>query len=217
MNKTLTILLISLSVKTVPAWTQTPLEDFLRRAEQESLYIRAGRAEADVRLSETERNNSPDDPEIEYEYMPGIENTGGKQISYGISQTFSWPGEYIARAKYNKLEREQAEINFLAEREEYLLRIKLVCYELIYAQKRQEILDWQQTNAESVLELTQKRLDQGEATALDVNNARLNLATANSLRVEGISQLEIKRKQLEMLSGIETFDPKSFTYLEPPD
>jgi len=193
---------------------QTPLQEFLWRAGEQSFYVQAGRAEADVRIAETQRNNSPDDPEIEYEYMPGIENTSGNRMSYGISQSFSWPGEYMARARYNKLEREQAETVFASEKQEYLLQVKLFCYELVHALKRQEILDWQQANAQQVLELTEKRLAQGEATALDLNNARLNATTVNSAWLEGKAQLDTWRKQLILLTGIEDFDPDSFGYME---
>lgn len=193
---------------------QTPLDEFLDRVAGQSFYIEAGRAEADVRIAETRSNNSPADPEIEYGYAPGIEETDGHKTTYGISQSISWPGEYAARSKYNKLEREQAETEFQAERQDFLLRVKLLCYEIVHTQKQQDILNWQQANAEQILDLTQKRLAQGDATSLDVNNARLNVTSANTAWFEGKSTLDTKRRQLILLTGFDDFEVNDFGYIE---
>jgi len=195
---------------------QTPLEHFLSKA-HDNVFTAALHAEAAARIAETHSNNNLENPEAEYAYMPGIEDTDGKRMSYGISQRIDWPGEYIARAKYNNLERQQATAEYGAERREFMLRLKLLSYEIIHAQKSQQLLDRQYNNAKQVYELTQKRLDVGEATSLDLNNARINLTTANTARLQGLSQIETKRQQLALLAGFNDFDSTRFDYLENPD
>ena len=219
MNKSF-LLKISLSgivlLASAELGAQTSTEEFLHRVAERSFYVEAGRAEADARIAGT-RSGQVDDPEVEYGYMPGIEETEGRRMSYGISQQFAWPGEYAARSKYYKLEREQAETEFRAGRQEFLLRVKLLCYEIVHAQKRQALLDWQYTHAGQAAELTQKRLSLGEATALDANNARLSLSAIHTQWLEGATSLEIMHKQLALLAGFADFDTHAFAYAEYPD
>lgn len=215
MNKLKIILLSGIfGASTAVLSAQTPLEAFLQRVEANSFYVEAGRAEADARIAETRSNNSPADPEIEYGYAPGIEDTDLKKQTYGISQSFAWPGEYAARSKYNQLERQQAEVEFREERQTLLLRAKLLCYELVHAQKRLQVLANQQSNAENLLTLTQRRLEAGEATSIDLSNAKLNAISVNAAFQEGRTAVETKRRQLEMLAGFDDFDATTFAYID---
>lgn len=214
MKRTISITLLSglllLTGSTLRA--QTPLEEFLRRVAEESVYVGAERAGTDARIAETHANNNLENPEVSYEYTPGIQDTEGAKQAYGLSQSFAWPGEYAARAQVNRLEREQAETDFRAARQDLLLRAKLLCYDLVYAHKRQELLAWQQGSTEKILASVQKQLEQGEATALDVNNARIGFAQANRAWASGILEIESLKKQLALLAGFDNFDPAGFDY-----
>lgn len=217
MNKTLKYVLPLLAATAAnPAAAQTGTEAFLQRIESTSPFIAAEREDADARITASRAGIGPENPDAEFAYMPGIERTESIRKSYSFTQTLAWPGEYVARSKYGKLERQQAETQYAGLRQDILLRAKLLCYDLVYLQKRGKLLDERLENARNLESSLQKMFDTGAATSLDLNKARINRTAVETLRNENRSQLEAKRQQLAALAGTDDFRPEEFAYADNP-
>lgn len=214
MSKFKYIALTLLAGAAITASAQNGTQEFLKMVGEQSPYIEAERKSADARIITSKSDNTPVNPEASFGYMPGIEQTDGIRKSYGITQPLSWPGEYIAKSKYNKLERKQAEVEYSGSRQDILLRAKLLCYDLVYLQKRKALLDERLENVKAIIASTEKLHAQGEATSLDLNKVRINYLSVKTAWEENNAQLKIKSEQLAAVAGFENFDIGNFSYID---
>lgn len=217
MNKKIIISCLAVVMLGGQAYGQSGIGELLLMVNDDSVFIEAEKSEAEARALAAKADNNLDDPELDYSFMPGVQNTSGKKHSYGISQNFGWPGEYIAKKKYAKLETEQAYTDYNAARQDFLLTIKLLCYEIVYYSKYAEVAKELMDNGEELYLSTLSMFDKGNATSLELNKAQINLASSKKEYNETVSRIKVSRDNLALLTGMTDINTVNFRYVEDPD
>ncbi|MBI5915829.1 MAG: TolC family protein [Bacteroidetes bacterium] len=115
------------------------------------------------------------DPEISLDWMQGFPSSAGSQTDLTAAQAFDFPTAYKYRRQVANLRTGQTAFESELVRKEILLEAKLVALRLIYLNKRKAELSKRRANTERFHANYQKKLEQQDATILDVNKARLQL------------------------------------------
>ena len=87
-----------------------------------------------------------------------------------ISQSFDFPTLYATRGKMNRLKTNALDAQATAFRQQILLQAKEVCLDIIMLQRQQALLDERLKNAEELSAMYTRRLEMGDANALETNN-----------------------------------------------
>lgn len=156
---------------------------------------------------------SPENPQVEYDYLIGSPSNAGSQTEITASQSFDFPSAYIKRKQLSNQQVSQAEQHLISKRQTVLMEAKSVCIELVYRNKLLKELLQRKINGEVLLKNFETKLDKGDGNILDVNKARLQMISINNEYQENISSINQLNDQLFALNGglpIEFFDTVYF-------
>ena len=117
-------------------------------------------------------NNLPD-PTVSYSsfYKNGMGPGHGTETV--VSQGFDFPTQYITRNRQATLENEAIDIQQQAVRRDILLQAKLLCLDLIQLNQENELIQIRMKNANDLQTMYEKRLQTGDANALEVNKVKM--------------------------------------------
>lgn len=180
----------------VNAQTPDPIAPVLEQIEQNNRLLKAVREDTKADLLEIKAENNLPDPSVGYTRSFDTENSSLQQDELTVTQGFDFPTAYATRSKYNRLQADVSEQRYATERRNILLEAKLLCLELIGLNREKDLLEMLTVNADSLVALSAQRLESGEATALEVNRARLDLMT---LRTELADNAAAHREALQRL------------------
>lgn len=165
---------------------------------------------------------APADPLIQYEYGGGeqgtaqnvITNTAGTPTgiqniglpypngsNWAIVQSFLFPGKALYGYKVNKDSTHIAYEGYRIQRVSLRNQTELSCYQWLLAKETLHLNAELQTWLLRVLEITKAKLSVGSVQILDVVNARVALSQARLDRLSAQYQIEVARKQLNVLLG----------------
>ncbi len=149
------------------------IEQVLQSIEQNNkeLQSQAQLSKAQKMGNRTE-NNLPD-PTVSYSSY----NKNGMGPGHGtetvVSQGFDFPTQYITRNRQATLENEAIDIQQQAVRRDILLQAKLLCLDLIQLNQEKELIQIRMKNANDLQAMYEKRLQTGDANALEVNKVKM--------------------------------------------
>ena len=142
-------------------------------------------------------------PSVEFEFLNGSPVNAGNQTDFLILQSFDFPTVYSKQKLISELQIEQTDFQLTAYRQNILLEAKLYCIELIYLNKKLLELDNRLQYAEKLYRDYQKRLDEGDASSLDVNKAKLQLLNLkNDFRLNTSQTDQYNQKLTELNGGV---------------
>jgi outer membrane protein TolC len=209
MKYTLTLLII-FSANLLLA--QTDLETFLKSVENNNLKLKSFKALTEAQKLDAKTGLTPENPEVEYEHRPGNVPAMGTMTSMKVSQKLDFPTVYAQKNKLSKLQQEQAEREFQAERLSILGEAAELFIQRIYLQKYGRLYSERFKNAASLLQSFEQKLAVGDASVLEVNKLKLELAQAR----KQVSMIDIEREknkqQLQLALGGETVSFRSDEY-----
>ncbi|MDX9847685.1 MAG: TolC family protein [Tenuifilaceae bacterium] len=199
------LLLLLLFLVGFSAYGQESVTDILASIEANNPTIAALKAQLDYQKAEARTNLLPPNPTIEGGRFPAVEGAGIK-YAWGVSQSFEFPTVYAKRNQLAKTNDKLVDVNFKAARQEILLQATHVLLEYIQAKRMLTELDHRQKLASNMLNIIQKKVDAGQATTMELNNARLRLVeeTQNASRVR--SHKNILHRKMVMLNGGQELD-----------
>lgn len=149
------------------------IEQVLQSIEQNNkeLQSQAQLSKAQKMGNRTE-NNLPD-PTVSYSsfYKNGMGPGHGTETV--VSQGFDFPTQYITRNRQATLENEAIDIQQQAVRRDILLQAKLLCLDLIQLNQEKELIQIRMKNANDLQAMYEKRLQTGDANALEVNKVKM--------------------------------------------
>ena len=149
------------------------IEQVLQSIEQNNkeLQSQAQLSKAQKMGNRTE-NNLPD-PTVSYSsfYKNGMGPGHGTETV--VSQGFDFPTQYITRNRQATLENEAIDIQQQAVRRDILLQAKLLCLDLIQLNQESELIQIRMKNANDLQAMYEKRLQTGDANALEVNKVKM--------------------------------------------
>jgi outer membrane protein TolC len=201
MKHSLTFLLVALPLLT-HAQTSTSVEGVLRSVEQTNRTLRAEAQVQAARRAELRTGLSPDNPFVEYDYLPGRPEGAGLQQEVSITQSLDFPSAYRRRREVAQLRSEQTTPQQRVVRQTVLLEAKRLCLELIYHNIRQNDLLARIRRATDLASGVREQVRGGTATALDVSKADLQrLGLENDLRQNAHEQRQRTLRLTELNGG----------------
>lgn len=169
--KRMTILMAALCV--AAATQAQDVESVLAQIEQNNRNLEAMRHESDAAKLEVRSQNNLEDPSVEYSpfFAHGADGIASSELV--VSQGFDFPTLYAARRKAGRLQSEGIEGRYGIARRDILLEAQLLCFEAIRLDRERDLLERRMKSADELLSLFERRLEEGDASALEVNKIRM--------------------------------------------
>ena len=198
------------------------VESVLAQIEHNNKNLEALRRESEAAKLEVRTQNNLEDPSVEYSPFFAHGADGIASSEFVVSQGFDFPTLYAARHKSNRLQQEGIDSRYGVARRDVLLEAQLLCFEAIRLDRERQLLERRMENADEMLSLFEQRLEQGDATALEVNkirmermnaaaelsrNATARTTVAESLRaMNGDKSVSLEGAGYPMMPSIGSFD-----------
>lgn len=207
------ILLAACTLATAGMRSQS-IEDVLRQIERNNKELQAQTQATNAAKLEVQTQNNLEDPSVEYSpfYTRGI--TGMSSSELVVTQGLDFPTLYAARRQSGKWKQESLDRQQLASRREILLTAKNICLDLIMLNQQQKLLDERMRNADELLELFEKRLQEGDAGILEVNKIKMERM---NVRTEAAQNNAAHRTALQQLLAMNGNMPLTFSSDTYPD
>lgn len=180
---------------------QSNVAEVLRAVEQNNPTLQARRQYVEAQALSFKTNIYLPNPMVAFEYLPGTPAEAGTQKDLTISQAFDFPTTYFRKKDLAEAQINQFSFVLDSLRQQVLLEAKQLCLDLIYAYKRQAILNQRLNNVEQLVQDYGRRLAQGNANILEVNKAKLLRLNLNNELVLLESQIVQMTEKLTALNG----------------
>lgn len=146
----------------------------------------------------------PKNPEVEYNYLWGNPKHIGNQTEFNITQSFDFPTVFYYKKQISDRQNVKTEYEQKYSNNDILLHTKLVCYELVYLNKREIELTQRLYNAEKYFKAYQQKYNSGDVSIIEINKAKLNLLnTENEIRLNQTERNNYLQDLKELNGGIE--------------
>lgn len=149
------------------------IADVLQSIERNNKDLQAQLQLTEAAKMEVQTQNSLSDPTIDYSpfFAKGVDGVASSELV--VSQEFDFPTLYAARRQSGKLQQEVLDRQQQAVRRTILLDAKNLCLDLIRLNQEKALLDARKKNADELLTLFEKRLQEGDAGILEVNKIKM--------------------------------------------
>ncbi|MBQ8520539.1 MAG: TolC family protein [Bacteroides sp.] len=166
--------LIAIIAFCAPMWAQAQsIEQVLQSIEQNNKELQSQAQLSKAQKMENRTENNLPDPTVSYSsfYKNGAGTGHGTELV--ATQGFDFPTQYITRNRQATLENQAVDLQQQAARRDILLQAKLLCLELILLNQENELIQIRQKNADDLQAMYEKRLQTGDANALEVNKVKM--------------------------------------------
>ncbi len=179
----------------------TGIDEVLKLIEQNNTELQASRHLTEAqKLTDRTDNNLPD-PSINYSYQFGSPQELGKSGELSITQGFDFPTLYSSRNALNKQKAEVLDKQYAVTRRDILQRARELCLDLIFINQQADLLSARLQNAEALNEVYKKRLQTGDANALETNKIRMELMKVRADVTANEADRETKLQELAAMNG----------------
>ena len=182
------------------ATAQSGYETVLQQIEANSTTLLALRKQTQAQQLGNRTAIYPANPEVEFNYLWGNPATIGNRTDISVKQTFDFPTAYAYRGKIADLQNANATLAYKAERLNVLLSAKRICIELVYYNALAKEYAVRLQNAARIAQACKAKLDNGEANALENNNAQLDLASVQT------EAARIETERTALLAALKTLN-----------
>ncbi len=183
-------------------WAQySGLEAVLHEVEANNKELVAFRKLVESRTSELQKDNRLADPQAVFDYLLGTSSGAGTQKEFVISQSFDFPTAYSKRTALGEQKAEQFALEYRQLRQEILLTIAQLYYDLIALRKYSRLLQERYTQGQLVFEKAGAMFEAGQTSILERNKSRIVwLAIQFEREKNQIAQNSVEQK-LAALNG----------------
>ena len=184
------------------------LDSVLRQIEQNNKELQAQQQLTEAAKMEVRTQNNLEDPKVSYSpfFGKGIDGVASSEMV--VSMGFDFPTLYVSRYQEGSLQHVALDRQQQAVRRDILLRAKTLCLELIRLNQEHNLLQERSKNAQILLELYLKRLEEGDANALDVNKIKMERM---NVQTEVARNNAAHRTALQQLMAMNANLPLEFT------
>lgn len=177
------------------------MEEILQSVAQNNVELQARQQELEAAGLEIRMQNSLEDPSVEYSPFFRKGESGMTSSELVVKQGFDFPTVYAARGKAGKLQRSALERQWGAARQEVLLQAKNLCLDLVLYNQTRELLEERKKNADEMLALFEKRLQEGDANILEVNKIKMERMNVQTEVAQNMAAHRTALQQLLALNG----------------
>ena len=180
---------------------QNSIEAILQQIETNNKEIQAYAHTTEAQKLENRASNNLADPTLSYAHLWDSQD---KNITVGeliITQSFDFPSLYVSRARMNQLKANALNAQTNAQRQSILLQAQEACLDIIYLNRKQQLLDERLKNAEELAACYRLRMKTGDANTLEINKINLELLNVRTEARMNRTALDSKLKELTALNG----------------
>lgn len=165
---------------------------------------------------ETRSANTPEPPSVEYSPFFHRGASGVASSELVVSQEFDFPTLYSARGRSARLQAEVMEAGYLAARRDILLSAKEICLDIVMLDEQIGLAESRLDIAGQLEQLTQRRLDAGETTAIEMNRVMIEKNDLQTELIQYQADREALAGRLAALNGGKAIDTGELAYAEEP-
>ena len=178
---------------------QSGIEQVLKNIEANNKELQANAQLITSQKLEAKTDNNLPDPTLSYAHLWGAKDKNETIGELVVSQSFDFPSLYATRNKLNRLKAGAFDSQADVFRQEKLLLAKEVCLDIIMLRQQKHILEERLRNAEELAKMYAKRLQTGDANALETN--KINLELLNVKTETSLNETALRNKELNTLNG----------------
>ncbi len=180
-------------------YAQNSIDTVLTEVEKNNTALSAYRKSIDADKIGNKAGLTPQNPEMEFNYLWGSPSTIGNRTDFSIRQSFDFPSAYSYKNQISILKNEQAELEYKKQRKEILFQARLLCADLLYYNSLFVEITKRLDNAKQLASAYKAKFDVGETGILEYNKAQMNYLNIS----KDLEKVEIERKALQSeLTGL---------------
>lgn len=180
--------------------------DVLKQVASNNLTLQALAHDNQADVLDIKASNSIGGPSVEYSPFFTKGYSGVAESELVVSQEIDFPTKYAARNKQAKMQNIVGEQLLIKQRRDILLQAQLLCIDLIRLNQTLSMLHERLANSETLLQMYQKRMDAGDANALELNKVKLDCMEVRTLVNEAHGERTSLLQQLRQLNGGKPID-----------
>lgn len=184
-----------------PAFAQSRLDNALRVIQKNNYNLKSLKKWEEWRGAEVNTNRFLANPIMEYDYLYSSPAGTGNQVDFTISQPFDFPTVYGRKKVMARQQQDGLAMEYKLSAQELLLEVKLHLLENVYLNKKQVALEQRVQKAVDLVNQYEKKMQQGEATILDLNKASVHLFQVRKDSAMNRARMKVSMLQLSELNG----------------
>lgn len=173
----------------------------LEQIEQNNTVLSALREQSGAEKIANKTGIYPGNPEIEFHYLWGNQSALGNRVDFSATQTFDFPTAYYYKKKVSDGRNQQVDLKYLIERKNILLEAQYTCIRLIYQNALSSEWEERLNQARRMVSAYQLKLDKGDASALDLNKAKINFLNVQKEYDTSVAEKDFLEAELIRLNG----------------
>ena len=180
--------------------------DVLKQVAANNLTLQALVHDNQADVLDIKASNSIGGPSVEYSPFFTKGYSGVAESELVVSQEIDFPTKYAARNKQAKMQQTVGDKLLAKQRRDILLQAQLLCIDLIRLNQTLSMLRERLANSETLLQMYQKRMEAGDANALELNKVKLDCMEVRTLVNEAHGERTSLLQQLRQLNGGKPID-----------
>lgn len=196
-----TIIIAAIALAATANIKAQDINTVLKSIEQNNVELKALQKGNEAAGIEIKSQNTLEDLSIEYSPFFQSKVSGIASSELVITQGFDFPTLYGARKKAGKLQRNVLDMQYQTARRDILLNAKKLCLDIINYNKQKQLLQERRKNADELLAMFKVKLDNGEATSLELNKIKLDRMNLETELVQADTKHANALQQLQALNG----------------
>ena len=153
---------------------QNTIDNVLAEVEKNNTTLSAYRKNTDAELIGNKTGLTPQNPEVEFNYLWGNPSVIGNRTDFCVTQSFDFPTAYSYKNQISDLKNEQAELEYKRKRIEVLHQARLACVKLTYYNALKIEIGKSYANAQQIADAYKIMYEAGEIGILEYNQAQVN-------------------------------------------
>ena len=205
MRRYLIATIVALSVCNA-AFAADILGDVLKQIAANNLTLQSIAHDNRADVLDLKAANTLAGPSVEYSPFFGNGYSGVAESELVVSQEMEFPTKYAARNKQAQMQQTVGEQLLAKQRRDILLQAQLLCIDIIRLNQTLAMLKERLANSEKLLQMYEKRMEAGDANALELNKVKLDCMEVRTLVNESQGERTALVQQLQQLNGGKPID-----------
>lgn len=180
--------------------------DVLKQVAANNITLQALVHDNQADVLDIKASNSIGGPSVEYSPFFTKGYSGVAESELVVSQEIDFPTKYAARNKQAQMQQTVGDKLLAKQRRDILLQAQLLCIDLIRLNQTLSMLRERLANSETLLQMYQKRMEAGDANALELNKVKLDCMEVRTLVNEAQGERTSLLQQLRQLNGGKPID-----------
>ena len=180
--------------------------DVLKQVAANNLTLQALVHDNQADVLDIKASNSIGGPSVEYSPFFTKGYSGVAESELVVSQEIDFPTKYAARNKQAQMQQTVGDKLLAKQRRDIMLQAQLLCIDLIRLNQTLSMLRERLANSETLLQMYEKRMEAGDANALELNKVKLDCMEVRTLVNEAQGERTSLLQQLRQLNGGKPID-----------